>query len=268
MYNNDVTYNKKWDTVENLTARKKIVKKFFDRSVCCPDCPTSWAVEVLELLETIDRELGIVRNTQTMNGFNIRNPFDNWIIAPFMASWRELAHTFFTAHDPEKYTSQYLHKISFLKKLKRPVNAFTGNVLYTFRAFKVQYINEFLNKILKPKVHLSQIKEKYGELTVYFSTSDVYEEYIERLIKQTEIKLAIKGAYTPIETFWNSTVRYSVGTDYHPDTVKIKQEGDGAIYIEKTTYRDLMKEMGLDLKEIELKYHEYKKKIDEMDETP
>jgi hypothetical protein len=264
VYNNDVTYNKKWDTPENLAARDKMAKKFFDRSVCCPDCPTSWAPEVLELLETIDKELGIARNTQTMGGYNMRNPFDKWIIAPFIVSWRELVYTFFTAHDPESHISQYLHEMSFLKKLKRPINAFTGNVSYTFRAFKVQYINEFLNKLLKPKVHLSQIKEKYGELTVYFSTSDVYEEYIEKLIKQTEIKLAIKGAYTPIETFWNTTVGYSVGTDYHPDTIKIKQESDGATYIEKTTYRNLMKEMGLNLKEIELKYHEYKKKMEKM----
>jgi hypothetical protein len=265
MYNNDITYDKKWDTPENLAARAKIAKKFFDRSVCCPDCPTSWAPEVLELLETLDKELGIARNTQTMGGYNIRNSLGaNAIIESCLAAWNEFKHTFITAHDPESYLTKRLAKQSILQKLKRPVDAFLNNIKYSLRAFKVQHINVLINKLLKPKIHLSQIKEKYGELVIYFSSSDVHEEYIENLIKRTEIKLAIKGAYYPVETFWGSTTGYSVGTDYRPDTITTKQEADGAVYVTKTTYRNLMKEMGLDLKEIELKYHEYKKKMEKM----
>lgn len=262
MFNNAVTYDKKWETPENIAARAKIAKKFFDRSLCCPDCPVAWAPEVLELLETLDKELGIARNTQTMGGYHIHK--GGLFIQPFMAGWDEFKNTFIVARDPDSYVAKSLAKQSILQRLKRPIAAYLNSVQYHVKSFKITHVNSLMNKILKPKVHLSQIKEKYGELTVYFTSSGAHEEYIENLIKTTELKLAIKGAYYPVESFWGATMGYSVGTTYNPDTITTKQESDGAVYVTKTTYRNIMKEMGLDLKDIELKYHEYKKKMEKI----
>jgi len=84
MYNNEVTYNKKWETPENKAALKKLYDKFFDRSYAAPSCPIAWAPEVLELLELLDKELGIERNTSTIGAYYVQGtPLEWFIIGPF-----------------------------------------------------------------------------------------------------------------------------------------------------------------------------------------
>jgi hypothetical protein len=221
-FNNDVTYHKQWDTKENEDAFKKLEKKFFDRSYGYPSCPSGWAPEVLALLERIDSELGIERNTETIKSYYPNgSPFEWFIKTPL--------------------TYLLNGRLDF------------SSIVYGFKCLKLKTINPFLNKVLKPKVKLSQIKEKYGYLTFYFDCHPAFEEYIDHLVRETEIKLAIKGAYYPIETFWDSGKSYAVGTEYSPDTISVEHKilnDQDYTYVSETTYRNIMKDMGLDLNDI------------------
>ena len=53
MYNNDVTYDKKWDTEENNKALDELHSVLI-KTACWSDCPLAWAVEVLELVKEME----------------------------------------------------------------------------------------------------------------------------------------------------------------------------------------------------------------------
>lgn len=179
--NNDVTYAEKWDTMANNAALKKLADKYFDRSVCYPHCPVSWAPEVLELLERLDKEFGIARNEQTIKARYPDLPLYKYL---FVATFNNLKYNL-TKTEKDKV-------LNAKKSLKRDLQ-------YALKVFNVRYTNPILNKVLRPKIHLSQVKEKFGYLTVYFQCDDEYKEYINNLIYETTIKLATKGAYYPLE---------------------------------------------------------------------
>jgi len=191
MCNNDVTYHEKWDTMENNAALKKLDEKFFDRSVCSPHCPVGWAPEVLEMLEHIDQKFGIKRNTSTIRAYRVTNTmFELFVKAPYNGVMYALRTKENRKNEPYTLTD----------RLNRAKVELFHTLTYARKAFMVKYVNGLINTVLRPKVELSQIKEKYGYLTLYFRVdNDEYKEYINKLQREVVIKLATKGAYYPLE---------------------------------------------------------------------
>lgn len=192
MCNNDVTYHEKWDTLANNAALKKLDEKFFDRSVCSPHCPVGWAPEVLEMLEHIDQKFGIKRNTETIRAYRITNSMFELF---FKHPYSNVMYALKTKKDLKK------KPLTLTDRLKRAKGELVRTLTYARKAFMVKYVNNLINKALKPEVELSQIKEKYGYLTLYFYVENPeYKKDIDRLVRETVIKLATKGAYYPLET--------------------------------------------------------------------
>jgi hypothetical protein len=253
-YNNSVTYDKKWETKENQKALDLLDKKYFDMSECSPSCPVSWAPEVLALMDLLDKELGIAYNTSTLRAYRPQGNINEWFI---VGPWKSAASAF-RSHFLEAPPEWRKKKYSPMEKVERVISAFMHPIRYGLRCLRILKVNPILNKFKKPKLFLSQVKEKYGSLEVYFSCPDVYEEWVDKEIRKTEMKLAIKGAYYPVESFWNAKISYHVGNEYSPDIVEVEKgissyNNEPYINVSKTTYRQVMKDMGLDLKEIEIK---------------
>lgn len=190
MCNNDVTYHEKWDTLENNAALKKLDEKFFDRSICSPSCPVGWAPEVLELLERLDKEFGIARNTQTIRAYFV----DKSLFELFIK--RTFSETLYAFKLRERRGKVF----SFKERVKRARVQAGESVTYARKVLMMRYVNGIINKVLRPKFQLSQIKEKYGYLTLYFHCEPEYKEYVEGLVREVTIKLATKGCYYPLDT--------------------------------------------------------------------
>lgn len=259
--NNDVTYAEKWNTPENKAALKKLETKYFDKSSCAPDCPIAWAPEVLELFETLDRELGFTYNTSTMRGYYIQGTAKDWFVTdPWKNLFRSVKTNFFSAKPPQVRTRTrvditYRNK-TIVERLAAVTESFMHSINYGKRACVIKYVNPIRNKYSKNKISLGQLKEKWGSLTIYFNAPPAFEDYIEDLIRKTEIKLALKGAYYPIESLWNNRTSYNIENEHRPDAVTItygEYKGERTVTMEKTTYRQAMKDLGLDLKEIKAK---------------
>lgn len=258
MYNNEVTYDKKWDTPENKAAWKKLDDKYFDRSEASPSCPVGWAPEVLELMETLDKEFGIMYNESTLRAYYVQGkPFDHFITGPFKGMWSAFYNNFIEKIDPEKTWLVERRNRAVIVRLKGVVDAGLHSIRYGMRAFRVTHINPVLNKIFKPKIRLGQVKEKYGSLRIYFSSPDYLDSYIEKLIAKTEVKIAMKGCYYPVETMFGNTTSWRCGTKWHPEMYSTKVDKDGDVDVTVTTHRGAMSELGLDMKEMEAKYNEH-----------
>jgi hypothetical protein len=261
MYNNEVTYDKKWETQDNKKAYKKLDKKFFDRSICYPSCPEAWAPEVLELLNLFDKELGVARNESTIRSYYIQgNPLQWFVTDPFKNLYKSLISLFL-----EPLPSYRKQPYTVAEKLQKIVSSFTHSIAYGFRASKVLYVNPILNKIFRPKFRLDQVKEKYGQLNIYYSVPEAFEEWVENEINKTIVKLAIKGAYYPLETLYGYRVGNYVETEYNPDTIeverKIGSDGQENVLVYKTTMRKIMKDMGVNMEDVKLRYLERKEKL-------
>jgi len=245
-YNNDVTYDKKWDTEENRAALAKLEAKFFPRSNCCPDTPLAWAPEVLELLETIDRELGIARNVNTMEGYTIQDSFFQWwFVSPFKRTWWAIE----SALGP---TPSYRKTPYTIKERLTPIkSAPIDSVIYAYRATMVRYVNPLINRVLKPKANLSQIKEKYGSLTLYLDVPNAFEEWVDRLERECEVKLAIKGAYYPLASLWDTSSTRYLSSKWNQDETTIEVDKDGTRKLKKTLYRQMMVDMGVDVSQFQ-----------------
>jgi hypothetical protein len=254
MFNNDLTYSKKWETEENLKAHHELERKFFDRSIAYPSCPISWAPEVLELLSLIDKELGIERNTDTMCSYRISGkPSDWFLLHPIKGAFNAFISGFLKPKPEWKETED-----SILKKIFHIYESFTHPFGYGFKALKIKYVNKFLNYIFSPKVRLSQIKEKYGDLTLYIDAPDAFDGWINEQIKKTKIKLSIKGAYYSLEQLYDQTTITYHSVEHNPDLISIENctnSLDDSTYtkVSKTIYRKLMQDMGLDLNEVAVK---------------
>lgn len=190
MCNNDVTYADKWDTVTNNAALKKLDNKFFDRSICSPHCPVGWAPEVLELLERLDKEFGIARNCSTIRAYSVDLPLYKYF---FVTTYKNAKYNLL---QKENFKGV---KFSLKQRVLKAKASLIKDIKYALKVFNVRYTNPILNKILKPKITLSQVKEKFGYLTLYINCEPEYKEYIDNLIYETTIKLATKGAYYPLE---------------------------------------------------------------------
>jgi len=250
VFNNGVTYDKKWDTKENIEALNKLSKKFFSRSIAYPDCPIGWAPEVLELLVSLDKELGIMHNTSTEKSvFFSTNFLKYFVITP-------LTNIFFLKKNNFK-------KQPLLKTLSKVFMSLYYPYRNGFRVIKLAYINALLNKIKKPKITLFQIKEKYGYLTIYFSAPEAYTSYIKKEIAKCEAKLAKKGCYYPIESLWNHTMSHNCGTKNNPEMFYLNEDKYGNTIVSITTHREAITELGYEYNDINLKAGSVKDLSDE-----
>lgn len=262
MYNNDITYAEKHDTAENRVALDKLTRKYFDKSSCSPDCPVAWAPEVLELMETIDNELGFMHNESSMRGYYIQGGPINWFLKrPWSEMFSSFRENVFTKSRGSKKlvvnpgtTKPYYVDKTLFSRIESIVGSFFRPIKYGIKAIIITKVNPFRNRFEKRRVSLGQLKEKFGELRVYFSAPEAFDEFIEREIRKCEIKLAIKGVYYPVENFWDASVSYSVGTQYKPDIITTSADkNDGTINVTETQYRQIMKDLGLDLEDIKAK---------------
>lgn len=200
LYNNLITYGEKWSTDKKcLKAIKALDRKYFPHTRASSHVPHSWAPEVLELLNRLDKEFGIQRdNSFRYNWWNLLlywRAFKQAWRGTYQINWSETAtnrsHTF---HGDKKY--------NFIKALwKSPANFLStywdvwSNL---FRSLGASYTN--LKR--KPGIRISQVKEKYGTLRVYYTLlhEKFSEDYVESLIHSTEIKLSLKLVYYPLES--------------------------------------------------------------------
>jgi hypothetical protein len=255
MYNNHITYDKKWETELNIAAFKKLQSKYFSRSFCYPSCPLAWAPEVLELLETLDKEFGLRYNDSTIMAYHVKlDPIGNLLIGPIRNGFSEFYSCFVEKVDPDSEWSIAKRNKSKTERLIRVWNSANNTIKYELKGYIIKFINPILNKVLRPKVSLDQIKEKYGTLRLYYSGPEYAEEFINKLILKTEIKLSLKGAYLPIEVLWGSKRSWTCGTEHHPDIYITKKTKNG-ISVEKTIYREAMKDLGIILSDIEEKFN-------------
>jgi hypothetical protein len=196
MYNNEITYNQKWTTRTNKKALNRLTKKYLDDTECFSHCPFGWAPEVLELIELLDAKFGIAKNELTYRGFSIRKDILRSIfIDPLVSASESFKLMFFTNNSLGSRAVGVFAKIVFV------VNSYIKSLRYGLKYLKVLKINPIINRINKPKLQLHQVKEKFGRLIVYFDIEDPKSsEFIEREIAKTEIKLALKGCYYPIES--------------------------------------------------------------------
>lgn len=251
MFNNDVTYNEKWNTKENHNALTELKEKYFSRSECMADCPPAWAPEVLELFNKLDKELGIKYNESTLNGFVIRKNWVSWFVT---GPWLDMIPVIKSTFNPPKYGTPKPLLFRIFKLPSRMISAFKASFNFGFRAFRPKYLNRHLNKFFNKRITLGQVKEKYGELRIYSSCEDAFSEYVDQEVRRCEIKLAMKGAYYPLENFYNSSVGYYVGTTHRPDVIKVnKVNEDGTVDISQTVYRKVMKDLGVNLEELSKK---------------
>ena len=251
-YNNGITYHKSWDTPENGKWNKLLHEKYLERPYCSSDCPLAWSKEVYELLEMLDKEFGIQYNTSSIRGYGFKgNPLKWFVLDPLRSL--TVAHVeyllcksfspdnkWLVRHWPKKLVDRLK---AFPKRLFGSIKSIPNYFSVGLKRIKVVYINRLLNKVLKKKIQLSQVKEKYGSLTIYFNSPEYLNDYIDKEIKKTEVKLALKGAYYPLESFWNSYSSWATGTKFHPDLITAELGENGISHVKETGYRNVIKEM-------------------------
>lgn len=255
MYNNEITYDERWNTSENRKYMRKLETKYLHRSVCSPSCPVGWAKDVYDLLEHLNSEFGIAYNETSIDGFMVRgNPLKDIFIRPITGFMSSVYSSFIKPHFSKDYVSTYYGKMSLSSRIGVALRAFYFPIEYGVRSIMRMTIYPALNKIRRPKIVLSQVKEKYGELNVYYSAPDYLNDYIDLKIRETEIKLAMKGCYYPVESFYYASTSWYCGTEVHPTEylTKVVTHSDGSsnTNVEVYTYRQAMANLGLKLNDI------------------
>lgn len=253
MYNNDVTYDAKWETPENKAALALLEKKYFDKSECSPSCPVSWAPEVLAMMDELHELFGFRHNEKTLRGYYVRGNVVDWFIkdpwSAFFSSFNSNVFgkpTDYLGKNPDGSKSKV--RRSVWSRIKHIASAVAHPIKYGIRASKVVYINPRLNRFQRNLITLGQLKEKYGSLTCYFHSP--VGEAVDEIVRKCEIKLAMKGAYYPLESFYDAGTRYDVGNEYRPDVITSVTNPDGTITVTETKYRAAMQSLGVDLKDV------------------
>lgn len=241
MFNNEITYADKWDTQENADAQQKL-QRFLSVSECRSHVPDAWAVEVLQLLEKIDDEIGIIKSTERLDGLFIEGDLLKWFI---VRPWSRLYLG---------YASEWKAHKKFMR-IRDVLSTFAVAVQEGFSYMKVLYVNPILNAARKPRFRLIQVKEKHGQLMLYFKCPDIFESWVERQIRETEVRLSVKGAYYPPHVMWNWTSSHAAETPFNLDTVRVSRytndhTGCEEISVYKTMYRQMMSDLGLDVAKI------------------
>lgn len=203
MYNNEVTYHEVWKTDRNRKFQKKAMKLVAERSRCSCDVPLAWAEEVYELLSRIEKQYGIEYDLSSFYGWMYNSTlFYLFLEAPFKA----LTHN--RSRVPE-HMLKYYDQRSFFYKVKSNIATFFKSYHYAFRVLYRNVKGTIYNKRRKPAVSIQQVKEKFGELRIYFSARDEVSAEIDHEIRKVEVALAKKGAYYKLEEIYEwSTTRY------------------------------------------------------------
>ncbi len=262
MYNNDVTYDKKWETPENKAALATLEKKYFDRSECTPDCPVAWAPEVLEMMDELHQLFGFKHNEKTLRGYYIRGTAFEWFVKdPWNAFFSSFNRNVFGKpydyiYNPALTKSERKVRRSIWGRIKNIASSVAYPIKYGLRASRVMYVNPRLNRFQRNLITLGQLKEKYGSLTCYFHSP--VESAVDEVVRKCMVKLAMKGAYYPLESLYDYGTRYNVGNEYRPDVITSVTNPDGTITVTETTMRAAMQSLGIDLKDMAVKAEAYK----------
>lgn len=176
----------------------KLNKRYLSQTMCMSDCPTVWVDEVYNMLEIIDKELGICYREYSNRDDLIRSISKAWEL--------EIKHL------ETGLTYRYRKKQSFLARTisfpKRLITHLYSSISYSISEKITIEINKIKNKVLKKRVTIDQIKEKYNDLRIYYSVNGEYSKWIDHQIRLCEVKLAQKGVYYKLEDLYNSTISY------------------------------------------------------------
>jgi len=182
---NERIYNDKWKTEENKKISKKLNNLLEVKVPLHCQVPLSWAKEISDLIKLWEGQHGIVY-TQEIYFNSYRVDFD---LKSLKTLYYDLKNFFFNRKQPSKLTGNDWQKHAFKRSLKAPLV-----IIYR------KIVGRFLNFKNKPTLYISQIKEKWGLLTVYYTvvncTNPKYiEDMIEYDIKRVSEELIKKGVY-------------------------------------------------------------------------
>jgi len=206
MHNNEVTYDKKWDTENNKALRKKVLDFLGPRSGCVCDVPAAWAQEVSWLISWMNSKFGIRYELSTHFGYFVDRNFFKLL---FVNPWMSLTHNY--SRIPE-HLKRYRTRKVWYKAFAKNISSAYSELKHSLKIIKRQIVGRLHNWRKDPTITISQVKEKFGSLRIYYSINDPVnqksiEEDIEFHIKSAEIMLSQKGAYYSIDQMydWAST---------------------------------------------------------------
>lgn len=199
MYNNEVTYDEKWNTEENKEYQKKLMAFLVPRSRCHSHVPVAWSKEIYEFVISLHKRYGIGYTTDTYNGYFVENNLYILFIK------KPLQSLFYRT--PEWLRSR--SKKPWYKKVLRNLRMFLESYQYGAKVLFRNILSKIEQKLYNRQIVLDQFKEKYGSIRFYYSAPEHIENIIEKELVELEIKLARKKAYYPLEELvkW-STIRY------------------------------------------------------------
>lgn len=227
MYNNEVTYHDRWDTEENKVYRDKCYRLIRGKTLCMSDIPLAWSKELYELLSYLDKEFGLGYNPPFIFQLTLKNFFNSFVRYPIKHFFKK----------PFIYPET---KDVPLERIKRRFNSFWWTLSCNWTRLVIDLKRRVVNKIRKPKVFLSQVKEKYGTLRVYYGCPEYLDKHIDKLIRGVEVKLSLKEAYFPLQelydwgsTSWNEEMSYQVEDKKRSDYQNKRKK---VVYQEVTAY--------------------------------
>lgn len=198
MYNNEVTYDKKWETKKNRHYRD-MAMDIAKKSECMSSIPLSWAREVYFFLRHLEHTYGIKYPTRTHMGYylpSIPKTLRIMFIDPITRLPKTLKKLYKDVFsEPSKFQKKYAPTRK--DRVKETLFGFCGRggYLYGWQLAWHRLYGFAYNKIKRPKIGLGQFKEKFGYVTVYYDAPDDISKEVDRYIKRLELSLARKGAY-------------------------------------------------------------------------
>lgn len=197
--NNDVTYADHWDTPENRWYKKQAMK-YANRSHCESSIPLSWAREVYFFLKELDDKFGIQYAQDTYRGYYVPDRKE-FLYLLFVSPIRRLPGTlkamFKDVFNPSKYKLKSSPTV--LGRWNETLFEFRGSTLHAWSMLAFLIRGYIHNKRTKPQVNLSQFKEKYGYVTIYYQAPTEASFWIDNRRKILERDLSRKGAYYDLD---------------------------------------------------------------------
>ena len=250
MYNNEVTYHKKWETDENRRWQRKAAK-LCARSSLYASIPLAWSKEIYELVKDIDDKFGIRYDLTTYNSYRIdyKTLPKQLFYYPVKEFFSTVKSLWKDAFNPSKHAAR--RHPTVLSRWKYTLfggrHSYLGGWYILFRFVRGSIYNWWR----KPQVSMTQMKEKYGYLTIYWSAPNWIENYIDEQETNAVIKLIKKGAYYPADYFYYA---YSSWYDReHSYQTKrgsfVDSDGNKIRYTDTKyySYRKALKDAGFDL---------------------
>lgn len=268
MYNNEVTYHEKWDTLENIQYEQKLAKKYYSRTPCSSHIPNAWAKEVWEFLEELDKQFGIARKPHnTVRGLSSWETIkEEYLEVLKRVISPSLEQSYYRYYKPLEISEEDSPKVKEGKlksnakrkeeykeitKLKVRAKDFFSSYKRLTKRLISFLIDSAIDWYRKPQIVLSQVKEKFGTIRVYANCSPAIRAYIREKENQLEIKLATKGAYPTLKSLWNLHIderlpKNEEEKDHHwkffHDVVLLEDE-DGTKSLRRYTMRDTIRDL-------------------------